>query len=75
MDVLIVLGTTAAWLYGTIQIFIGYPSEMSNPETIDLITEHKYHMMMHEHVHNFETSAILILIVNLGKFIESYSKM
>jgi len=32
-------------------------------------------MLMHEHVHNFETSAILILIVNLGKFIESYSKM
>ena len=35
----------------------------------------KYHMSIHNHVHNFETSAVLILIVLLGKFIESYSKM
>lgn len=32
-------------------------------------------MMIHSNVHNFETSAVLILIVLLGKFIESYSKM
>lgn len=32
-------------------------------------------MSIHDHVHNFETSAVLILIVLLGKFIESYSKM
>ena len=35
----------------------------------------KYHMNIHNHVHNFETSAVLILIVLLGKYIESYSKM
>ena len=75
MDVLIVLGTTAAWLYGTIQILIGYPPEFMILEPQDLKTSHEYTMLMHEHVHNFETSAILILIVNLGKFIESYSKM
>ena len=75
MDVLIVLGTTAAWLYGTIQILIGYPPEFMILEPHDLKTSHEYTMLMHEHVHNFETSAILILIVNLGKFIESYSKM
>ena len=27
MDVLVVLGTTAAWLYGVILIFIGYKEE------------------------------------------------
>ena len=35
----------------------------------------EYHMMIHSNVHNFETSAVLILIVLLGKFIEGYSKM
>jgi cation transport ATPase len=32
-------------------------------------------MQVHSHVHNFETSSVLILIVLLGKYIESYSKM
>ena len=68
MDVLIVIGTTAAWFYGFILIFIGYTEEIQNDSM-------KYHMSIHNHVHNFETSAILILIVLLGKFIESYSKM
>jgi cation transport ATPase len=35
----------------------------------------KYKMQVHSHVHNFETSSVLILIVLLGKYIESYSKM
>lgn len=32
-------------------------------------------MMIHAHVHNWETSSILILIIVLGKYIEAYSKM
>ena len=34
-----------------------------------------YHMQIHSHVHNFETSSILIMIVIVGKFIEAFSKM
>ena len=77
MDVLIVVGTTSAWLYGTILIFVGY-----NEKLIASVGDHmkhaehmQYHMEVHSHVHNFETSAILILIVILGKYIESYSKL
>ena len=68
MDVLIVIGTTAAWLYGVILILIGYSEEIQS-------SDHKYKMQVHSHVHNFETSSVLILIVLLGKYIESYSKM
>lgn len=32
-------------------------------------------MLIHQHVHNFETSSVLILIVLIGKYIESFSKM
>ena len=32
-------------------------------------------MNIHSQVHNWETSSVLIMIVLLGKFIESYSKM
>lgn len=34
-----------------------------------------YHMLIHSHVHNWETSSVLIMIIILGKFIEAYSKM
>ena len=67
MDVLIVIGTTAAWLYGLILILIGYSEETQESDM--------YKMHVHSHVHNFETSAVLILIVLLGKYIESFSKM
>jgi len=67
MDVLIVISTTSAWLYGVVLTFIGYsPAEQESMN---------YHMMIHSHVHNWETSAILIVIIILGKFIECYSKM
>jgi P-type E1-E2 ATPase len=32
-------------------------------------------MSIHSHVHNFETASVLIMIVILGKYIESFSKM
>ena len=68
MDVLIVIGTSSAWLYGVIRIIMGYPLiTQSNPT--------QYAMEVHGHVHNFETASILITIVIGGKLIESYSKM
>ena len=67
MDVLIVIGTTSAWAYGVILIIIGYDEK-------DQVSK-KFHMMIHSHVHNFETSAFIILIVLMGKFIETFSKM
>lgn len=73
MDVLIVMGTTYAWLYGVILIFYGYPTELVNYKSDYM--KRRYGMMVHMNVHNFEMSAVLILIVTLGKFIESFSKM
>lgn len=68
MDVLIVIGTTSAWLYGVIRMIIGYTvNESTNMK--------RYKMEVHGHVHNFETASILITIVIGGKLIESYSKM
>jgi len=32
-------------------------------------------MMVHSHVHNFETASFIICIVLLGKFIETFSKL
>ena len=54
MDVLVVLGTTAAWAYGVILIFIGdHAYGTSHHETEE---EHIRHQV-HEHAHNFEISA------------------
>jgi P-type Cu+ transporter len=67
MDVLIMMGTTAAWGYGIVMIGVGY-SEM---ETMD---DDYYHMKVLEHAHNFEISSALITIILLGKYIETLSK-
>ena len=70
MDVLVVLGTTSAWLYGVILIIIGNDTEqLSESEH-----EHALHAIIHEHGHNFEVSSTLITVILLGKFLESYSK-
>lgn len=73
MDVLIVLGTTAAYAYGVILIIYGFPDDVVHFSS--LRTRTHYYMLIHQHVHNFETSSVLILIVLIGKYIESYSKM
>ena len=67
MDVLIVVSTTSAWVYGVVLIFYGYSEEEQKSAG--------YSMMIHNHVHNWETSAVLIFIVIIGKFIESFSKV
>jgi len=68
MDVLVVLGTTAAWLYGVILIFMRFGIEEEHE------TPMKGHMRIHEHAHNFEISASLITVILLGKYLESFSK-
>ena len=63
MDVLIAMGTSAAYFYGgtlNFMYLVGY-HEMSSMQYI-------------ETTHSFETSALLISIVLLGKYIESRSK-
>lgn len=67
MDVLIALGTTAAWLYAFVLLFIGYPS-------VDFNNESQYMMAVEEHAHMFEISSVLITIILLGKYLESFSK-
>lgn len=71
MDVLVVLGTTAAWLYGVVMLAVGYTEDdymmaAHNPKMFE--------MQIMEHAHNFEISSALITIILLGKFIETLSK-
>lgn len=67
MDVLIVLGTTAAWGYGIALLIVGYDES-------DMEDYHMYQMAIKEHVHNFEISSVLITIILLGKYLETISK-
>ena len=63
MDVLVVLGTTAAWLYGLILIFVGdHEYGTHHSETVK------------EHAHNFEIAATLSVVILFGKFLESFTK-
>ena len=66
MDVLVVLGTTAAWGYGLILILVGY-TEKDRSST-------NYMMQIQNHAHNFEISSALITIILIGKYIETLSK-
>ena len=71
MDVLVVLGTTAAWAYGVLLIFVhSHDVKTGDPEH----DKHLRHMLIHEHGHNFEIASTLITIILLGKFFESFSK-
>lgn len=67
MDVLIALGTTAAWLYAIVMIGVGYDME-------DMMDTDMYAEKIVMHAHNFEMSSILISIILVGKFLESISK-
>ena len=71
MDVLVVLGTTAAWAYGFLLIFIDDNAFVS--KHLETRNEHMFHQV-HEHGHNFEISATLIVIILFGKFLESLTK-
>lgn len=67
MDVLIALGTTAAWLYAIVLIFVGYSEH-------DIMDSKMYKEMVLMHAHNFEISSVLITIILLGKLLETLSK-
>lgn len=67
MDVLVILGTTSAWLYAMILMSVGYNHG-------DMINRVIYRMAVLEHAHNFEVSSTLITIILLGKFLETLSK-
>ncbi len=67
MDVLIALGTTAAWGYGIVLIIIGYDEH-------DIMDSHMYSDMIQMHAHNFEISSVLITSILLGKLLETISK-
>ena len=41
MDVLVVLGTTAAWGYGIVLIFVGYPGDL-----IETLPLHEFRMQI-----------------------------
>jgi cation transport ATPase len=69
MDLLVALGTTAAYAYGIVLIF---HYALSVPP-FGLSEEQKMDRIM-EHVHLFETSTALITIISLGKYIENFSK-
>ena len=62
-----VLGTTAAWLYGITLTIIGYDEEDQHHTSM-------YKMEVQENAHNFEISSALITIIILGKYIETLSK-
>ena len=71
MDVLVVLGTTAAWLYGLILMIMGHDL------TMDMEMEDPHNMIMmpiHGNAHNFEIASTLITIILLGKLLEATSK-
>ena len=67
MDVLIALGTTAAWLYAFVLMCVGYSKK-------DMMDKHQYKEMVLMHAHNTEISSVLITIILLGKFLENISK-
>jgi Cu+-exporting ATPase len=71
MDVLIVLGTTAAWGYGIILTLVGFNY---NIHTVTPDQMEAFRMQVMETTHNFEMSSTLLTIILLGKLIESISK-
>ena len=81
MDVLVVLGTTAAWTYGFAKLFIGHTEiDMTGYEEMQHAkddTDPETHMLKMEilmHTHNWEMSATLIVVIMFGKLLEALSK-
>ncbi len=70
MDVLIVLGTSTAWVYGISLMIIGYPSS----DALLNVDENTHIMDMLMIAHNFEISSLLITTILLGKYLETYVK-
>jgi cation transport ATPase len=75
MDVLVVLGTSAAWTYGFAKIWMGH-STAGQHEGHDEIMHESHDMKMEilMHTHFFEMSATLIVVIMFGKLLEAISK-
>ena len=74
MDALVVLGTSAAWLYGLILLIIGYQMPVGIESFTDAERTELMRELVHEHAHNFEISSTLITVILFGKCLEAYSK-
>ncbi len=65
MDSLIAVGSSAALIYGVISLFlIAYGLETNNADMVE-----KYHMNLY-----FESGAMILTLVSLGKYLEKLSK-
>lgn len=65
MDTLIALGSTAALVYGIYAIYmIGYGYSSNN---LDLVSEYRHNLY-------FESAAMILTLVSLGKYLEGLSK-
>lgn len=65
MDTLIAVGSSAAMVYGIFEIFMmSYGLGSGNMELV-----HRYHMDLY-----FESSAMILALITLGKFLEARSK-
>lgn len=76
MDVLVVLGTTAAWVYGFAKLFIGH-AELESLSTDGGDLQMQQDMLTMEilhHTHNWEMSATLIVAIMFGKLLEAVTK-
>jgi P-type Cu+ transporter len=62
MDVLVTLGTTAAWTYGVLLMLMGCDDSESHYKQVKM------------HTRCFEMSATLITVICFGKLLEAYSK-
>ena len=81
MDVLVVLGTTSAWFYGILLLFIGNPFVKKDQDSHSLhggmpgmSDDEQLSHITHGIAHNFEVSSTLITVILLGKLLESFSK-
>jgi cation transport ATPase len=81
MDVLVVLGTTSAWFYGILLLFIGNPFVKKDQDSHSLhggmpgmSDDEQLSHITHGIAHNFEVSSTLITAILLGKLLESFSK-
>lgn len=66
MDTLVVIGTSASTLYGIVLFLVGYSADMANEES--------HFMRVTEHAHFFETASTILVIISIGKFLETYAK-
>lgn len=65
MDTLVTIGTSASVLYGIFLFIFGYSDAMETEG---------YKMKTTEHAHFFEVSSTILVIISIGKFIETYAR-